>query len=147
MTLVDLNPDSLATAKNRIPWLKTQSILHDITKPLPIPANQKFDSISLMYLLHCLPGSTSYNKASIFRHLKEHLTDDGTLFGATVLGKGVQHNWAGQLLMRLYNRKGIFGNLDDGAEGFLEVLKECFEDVEARVEGVVLVFAASGPRV
>lgn len=114
--------------------------------PWPIRVTRNFDSISLVYLLHCLAGPVS-DKADIFRHLKEHLEDGGTLFGATVLGKGVRHNWAGRWLMRIYNRKGIFGNLDDGAEVFLEVLKECFDDVEARVEGVVLVFAARGARV
>ena len=48
--------------------------------------------------------------------------------------------------MRLYNRKGIFGNWDDGAEEFLEVLKECFDHVDAKVEGMVLLFAVRGPK-
>ena len=69
------------------------------------------------------------------------------LFGATVLGKGVEHNWAGRFLMRIYNKKGIFGNLDDGAEVFLKELKANFEDVETEVKGVVLLFVARRPRV
>ena len=89
-------------------------MLHDITQPLLIPADQKFRSVSLMYLLHCMPGPPS-RKATIFAHLKMHLAEDGVLFGATVLGKGVEHNWAGRFLMLIY-KKGVFGNLDDGAE-------------------------------
>lgn len=128
-------------AKSRIPALKTETLLHDIMVPLPM--NEKFGSISLMYLLHCMPGPPE-RKAAIFGHLKHNLTDDGVLFGATVLGKGVQHNWAGRLLMSIYNSKGIFGNWDDGVEVFLRELKLHFEEVEARMEGVVLLFVARG---
>lgn len=85
-------------------------------------------------------------KTVVFEHLKDHLKDDGVLFGSTVLGKGVSHNWAGSVLMRLYNWNGIFGNEDDGAEGFLKALKDNFEDVDAEIVGVVLLFTAKGPK-
>lgn len=92
-----------------------------------------------------MPGPPAH-KAAIFRHLKNNLAVGGVLFGATVLGKGVQHNWVGRWLMWIYNRKGIFGNVDDGAEVFLRELKKGFEEVEAEVVGVVLVFVARGVR-
>ncbi len=142
VTLCDLNPDSLATAKSRIPKLKTECLLHDIFEPLP--TDEKFGSISLIYLLHCMPGPPE-RKAAIFGNLKNNMEEGGVLFGATVLGKGVEHNWAGRTLMNLYNKKGIFGNWDDSAEVFLKDLKIHFEDVDARMEGVVLLFTAKGP--
>lgn len=143
VTLCDLNPDSLAATKARISDVKTECLLHDIFEPLPI--QEKFGSISLMYLLHCMPGPPE-RKAAIFAHLKNNLEKDGVLFGATVLGKGVEHNWAGRYLMDLYNKKDIFGNSDDGAEVFLAELKKHFEYVDAKMEGVVLLFTARGPR-
>ncbi|MCJ1276961.1 hypothetical protein MMC21_004769 [Puttea exsequens] len=143
VTLCDLNPDTLTMARKQIPNLQTEIICHDVFKPLP--TFTQYSSISLMFLLHCLPGPPA-RKAAIFEHLKKNLTDDGVLFGSTILGKGVEHNAAGRFLMRSYNRKGVFGNVDDGAGVFLEALKENFQDVEARVEGVVLVFDARGPR-
>jgi len=145
VTLVDLNPDSLAVASSRIAHLRTQCIEHDITHPLPIPAEQKFDSISLMYLLHCMPGPPE-QKAKIFKHLRGNLAEDGVIYGATVLGKGVEHNWAGRWLMQTYNRRGIFGNLNDAAEVFLKELKACFEDVEAEIRGCVLLLVARNPK-
>lgn len=123
--------------------MKTECLLHDIFEPLP--TRKEFGSISLMYLLHCMPGMPE-EKAAIFGHLKNNLEKGGVLFGATVLGKGVEHNWAGRYLMDIYNKKGIFGNLDDGAEVFLAELKRHFEDVDAKMEGVVLLFTARGPR-
>lgn len=143
VTLCDLNGDTLATAKSQIPELKTECLLHDVFEPLP--TKEKFGSISLMYLLHCMPGPPE-RKAAIFGHLKNNLEEGGVLFGATILGKGVEHNWAGRYVMKFYNKKGIFGNWDDGAEVFLKELKMHFEDVDARVEGVVLLFTARGPR-
>ena len=143
---MDLNPDSLKMARSCMPELRTREMLHDITQPLLIPADQKFRSISLMYLLHCVPGPPSH-KAAIFAHLKMHLAEDGVLFGATVLGKEVEHNWTGRFLMRIYNKKDIFGNLEDGAEVFLKELKANFEDVEAEVKGMMLLFVARRPRV
>ena len=106
---------------------------------------EKYDSISLMYLLHCMPGPPS-RKFAIFDHLRKNLADDGVLFGATILGKGVDHNWGGRWLMNLYNGKGIFGNEDDREGVVLEALKRNFEEVEGQVKGVVLMFEARRPR-
>ena len=97
-----------------------------------------------MYLLHCLPGPPE-RKAAIFGQLKDNLEKDGVLFGSTILGKGVKHNWIGNMLMHVYNKRGIFGNVDDGAKVFLKELKLHFDDVDARIEGTVLLFTARGP--
>lgn len=142
ITLCDLNKYSLTAAKNRLAKSKTQTLLHDIEKPLPVPS--KFQSISLMYLLHCMPGPPE-RKATIFCHLRDRLEPDGVLFGSTILGKGVEHNFGGRLLMSIYNQKGIFGNSNDSAQTFLNALKTEFEDVDAKLEGCVLLFAARVP--
>ena len=142
VTLCDLNPNSLAMARSRIPHLKTQIFEHDVLKPLP--TKEKYGSISMMYLLHCLPGPPE-RKAAVFGHLKRNVQQEGVLFGSTVLGRGVVHNWAGRYLMRAYNEIGAFGNVDDSAEVFLKELKAHFEDVDAKIEGTVLLFTARRP--
>ena len=142
VTLCDLNPASLAMARGRVPEIETQSLLHDAMEPLPVA--ERFGSISLMYLLHCMPGPPE-RKAAIFGNVKKNLEEGGVVFGATVLGKGVEHNWAGRLLMNQYNKTGIFANREDDAEVFLKELKLHFEDVDAKIEGVVLLFTAKGP--
>ena len=144
ITLCDLNADSLAEAQKRIGRERTRCIVHDIEKPLP-QDEKYFGSISLMYLLHCMPGPP-VRKAAIFGHLRERLNKDGVLFGATILGKGVEHNLGGRTLMNAYNKKGIFGNVEDSADVFLDALKKNFEDVDARMEGTVLLFTAKKPK-
>ncbi|KFY87285.1 hypothetical protein V500_07088 [Pseudogymnoascus sp. VKM F-4518 (FW-2643)] len=162
ITLVDLNPNCLSTAAARIkaaqPTLApARTVAADVFESLPLKSSngnigdegtgkEKFDSISLFYLLHCLPGPCSA-KARIFENLKMHLTADGTLYGATILGQGgdVNFNWFASFLMKLYNKKGIFGNSGDSEKLFIEALGRSFEKVESRVEGCVLLFKASRP--
>ncbi|KAL8938875.1 MAG: hypothetical protein Q9216_003658 [Gyalolechia sp. 2 TL-2023] len=151
LTLVDLNQDSLDTTKRRLvdqgkaKAEETRCLLHDITRPLP-PSCPKFNSVSLYYLLHCMPGPVAA-KTAVFAHLKHSMTPDGVISGTSVLGKGVSHNIFGRLIMLWMNGKGWFDNRADNAEDFTEALKEHFHFVETRIEGVVFVWRASNPRV
>jgi SAM-dependent methyltransferase len=144
ITLLDLNPSSLAAAKRRIGRANVRTIQHDIMTP--IPGAERFDSISLFYLLHCLPGPLDA-KAAILGHLKHNLQPDGVLFGATILGDEAPHNAFGRKLMKVYNSKGIFGNRGDSQAGFEVHLRAHFGSVQVRREGCVLMFSASQPLV
>src|SRR5690625_7329850 len=92
------------------------------------------DSIAANFLIHCLPGSWS-EKGTAFRHLADRLSDEGVLFGATILGRGVDHNLVGQGLMALYITIGVFQNRDDVARGLVAALRLSFQDVTVRVVG------------
>jgi hypothetical protein len=150
VTLADLNPNSLEAAQGLLrdrAGIEATKLLWDIMKPLPLltpdSPPMKFDSISLFYLLHCMPGPPSA-KVSIFGHLKNNLSLNGVLYGATILGKGdgIRHNMFGDFLMRIYQRIGVFGNADDREQDFVDALRENFEYVETSVVGVVLLFRA-----
>jgi SAM-dependent methyltransferase len=143
VTLLDLSISSLNAAKARIKHIKTQSVRHDVTLPLPFPEHTVFDSISLFYLLHCLPGKFS-EKRGIIINLKRHLSPDGVVYGATILGEEANHNWFGRKLMKLYNRKGIFGNRDDTMRELKEMLESSFRSVDILRHGKVALFAARG---
>lgn len=110
----------------------------------PLPGTERFDSISLFYLLHCLPGPLEA-KGAIFGNLKYSLRPDGVLFGATILGDEAGHNAFGRKLMNLYNSKGIFGNRHDTQAGFEACLRKHFGEVSLQREGCVLMFSASQP--
>ena len=143
-TLVDLNRNSLETARARIDRPSTRCYLHDATKPLPI--DDRFDSISLFYLLHCTPGPMG-QKTKLFTNLKHHLVGDGILYGSTILGQNVKHNVVGRFIMWSYNRIGIFDNHLDSEEAFVDALKNNFQEVEHQIEGTVLLFTASRPKI
>lgn len=144
ISLMDLNEASLSTASTRAGETKIQSkITHDVFEPYPKTLHNQFDSISMFYLLHCLPGDMSA-KGCVIQNAAQALTDNGTLYGATILGDGVKHNIFGQKLMRIYNRKGIFSNTGDSEAGLTQILSEYFEDVKTTVKGTVVMFSASG---
>lgn len=143
ITLLDLNENSLHLAAVRS-RLQVDCVRHDIMQPLPLSRQTLFDSISLFYLLHCLPG-TMVEKEKAIRHLKMHLTPSGTFYGATILGDTVHHNWFGRKLMAIYNRKGIFSNKADSMESLADMLRCHFEHVEIEQHGKVALFIAQGP--
>lgn len=144
VTLVDLNQNSLDAAKARLGRESTECWVHDITKPLPMTT--RFDSMSMFYLLHCMPGPVD-NKTAIFGNIKNHLTSDGVVFGATILGKGVRHNLLGRCVMYFFNRKGVFDNRGDNEAAIVEALQENFHIVEARIVGTILIFKGERPKI
>ena len=111
IALFDLNPDSLAKAAKRLRRYNPSCSMGNALDRIDIGMSG-FDSISLNYLLHCLPGNLA-SKSIVFSHVKSLLRDGGVIFGSTILGEGVRHNPLAGQLMKIYNAKGIFSNLSD----------------------------------
>ncbi|OIW22982.1 methyltransferase [Coniochaeta ligniaria NRRL 30616] len=158
VTVVDLNTNSLDAASERLlaahPGVTANKVHGDFLEPdakseLAITqarlGGDKFDAISCMFLLHCVPGPPA-RKAQGLQRLAPLLKDDGVLFGTTILGKGVQHNFFGNFLMTAYNKAGSFQNWDDDAESIVQPLRESFADVKFEVVGTVLLFEARKPK-
>jgi len=143
VVLLDLNEASLAFAARRIARLAPRTCRADVLQPLPL--HERFDSIGLGFLLHCLPGDLPY-KARALAHLAAVLSPTGVLFGSTILSAGVRHNRLGAALIDLYNRKGIFNNRSDSAAGLQAVLDASFAEVSLTVRGAVALFSARRPR-
>ncbi len=140
LTLLDLNPNSLSCTERRISRYNPKTILADVLQPLPL-TGEKFDSIGLMYVLHCLQGSLR-SKSRIFDHLFQHLEEGGRIFGATITGVDFESNFIATKLMEIYNRKGIFENWEDDPKELEFLLKKNFRDVSVEKEGSVAIFSA-----
>lgn len=140
LALMDLNTSSLEAAATRVQHLAPELYQKDILQPIEGVKNT-FDSISINYLLHCLPGPMSY-KTQIFEHLAPLLNSGGKVFGSTILGNGIEPNWGAKKLMGLYNRKGIFDNAQDSFSELKLALEKHFVDVDINLVGLVAVFAA-----
>ncbi|RTP93722.1 class I SAM-dependent methyltransferase [Enterobacter sp. WCHEn045836] len=143
ISLMDLNTASLnaASARAREPQI-IHKINHDVFEPYPVHLNNHFDSISMFYLLHCLPG-TMPDKDIVIENAKMALTNGGVLYGATILGEGIKHNSFSAKLMHIYNRKGIFSNRQDSKEELERILSNHFHKVDITVKGAVALFSAS----
>lgn len=135
LTLLDLNKASLAAASKRS---RQQSKVRTLRQSFFDPIDDaRFDSIAANFLLHCIPDPTKWQRLA---ELREHLTPGGTLFGSTI----IMDNHASRTAERLcsfYNKKHVFGNLNDTVED-LENALSWAENSQIRRIGQVVLFNA-----
>ena len=84
-------------------------------------------------------------KLKAIDHLRPVMSEGAVLFGATILGRGIEPNGAARFLLRLYNEKGVFKNLDEDIEALSDGLKRRFDLVEIETKGCVALFRARWP--
>jgi hypothetical protein len=140
IALFDLSPHSLAKSANRLRRYNPSCHMGNALQCIDIGVSG-FDSISLNYLLHCLPGNLA-SKGIVFEHAKPLLRDGGVIFGSTILGEGVRHNPLAKRLMKIYNAKGIFSNLSDRQSDLEAGLKAHFDEHTIHIAGCVALFSA-----
>tara|TARA_R110002111_G_scaffold117466_4_gene179526 strand:+ start:4923 stop:5600 length:678 start_codon:yes stop_codon:yes gene_type:complete len=138
--LLDLNPNSLEATANRASRYVPEVYQADVLQPLP-DQPCRFDSVSLNYLLHCLPGDLS-SKAVLFDHLAPWLNPGAIISGSTILHEGVPKGLTARRLMDFYNRKQIFSNSADRLDELQSQLSRRYTDVELKVIGCVALFRA-----
>lgn len=144
LTLLDANPNVLAHCSQTLAEWHPVTVEANVLKPLPLQG--PFDSAALAHVIHCLPGPMP-EKAPAIRHIASVLTDDGVLFGGTVLGFSARHSLPARLFLRVANRQGGFDNRDDDVAGLRTILENSFEEVDIDVAaGSIAYFVASVPR-
>ncbi|KAI9808474.1 MAG: hypothetical protein M1827_007227 [Pycnora praestabilis] len=143
IVLFDLNTHTLEHTERRIARYAPKSYKVDVLNDRPDEDIEKFDSVGINYLLHCLPGAGFGEKAVVFDFCKSMMKDDATLFGSTILGKGVPRSWLAVKLMGVYNWKGIFDNEKDSLEDLKRELEGRWREVGIEVKGCVAMFSAT----
>ena len=138
LTLLDINRHCLARSARRL--ARYQPLLCEANLLAPIAIElEPVDSIGLTYELHCLPGPMPA-KLTAIDHLRRVMNKGAVLFGATILGRGIEPNAAARALLRLYNAKGVFNNVEDDYEALSDGLKRRFDVVEIETKGCVALF-------
>jgi hypothetical protein len=140
LALMDMNPLCTEHCARRLARYRPQSLVANVLEPLP-PGIAPFDSVSMTYLLHCLPG-TIRSKAIVFEHLRPVLNRGAVVFGASVLQGGVRHGWFARKMLASLNEKRIFCNRADDLDGLRSALARHFRESEVEVIGGVGVFRA-----
>jgi SAM-dependent methyltransferase len=138
VSLRDLNENSLRVPSTQVKQAKVRTFMRDVMQPSCGPADTGYDSISLFYLLHCLPG-TMDDKETAIANLKRYLSKDGVLFDATILGDEAAHNPIGRML---YNDTGVRHNMADTLDDLQRMLRRQFQDAQVRRHNKVALFVA-----
>jgi predicted O-methyltransferase YrrM len=144
LTLMDLNLNCLELASRRLRRFEPETIQTNILEPIEYTGDP-FDSISLTYLLHCLPGSSLREKSCVFDHLIPLLNPGGVIFGANVLQAAATYNPLTRLFTLTNNQKGIFCNRQDSYEDMHSELHSRFREIEIRQRGAVVLWSARDP--
>jgi hypothetical protein len=139
LALMDINKEALGYASYRTARYKPETYVRNILEPVSIDA-AKFDSVSINYLLHCLPG-TLESKSVAFDYLKTLMNPGAICFGSTLLQGGVARSRPAKRLMEFYNRKGIFSNGSDSVHGLQRALNERFQYVSIEIVGCAALFS------
>jgi hypothetical protein len=138
LTLLDLNPNSLAAASRRLRRYQPTTVFADVVTA-ERPSTAPFGSIGINYVLHCLPGSMD-EKSEAFGRVATWLAPGGTIFGSTILGTGVNHGALAHRFLDYYNRHGVFGNRQDSLEALTAMLRRHCRTAAVRVVGSVALF-------
>ncbi len=138
--LMDLNQNSLEVTGKRLNKYNPEIYQFNVLEAIDLDI-EPFDSISLNYLFHCLPGSFP-EKLVVLDNIDHLLKDKGILFGATILQQDVAVSYLAEKLMDIYNRKGIFCNAQDKLEELDKFLAKKYRSYEISTEGCVAIFRA-----
>ena len=106
LTLLDINRHCLARSARRLARYQPLLCQANLLAPIAIEL-EPVDSIGLTYVLHCLPGPMPAKLIAI-DHLRPFMNKGAVLYGATILGRGIEPNGAARSLLRLYDAKGVF---------------------------------------
>jgi hypothetical protein len=141
LVLLDANRNCLERAGARLARFKPELHQVNLLEPLALRA-APVASVGLTYVLHCLPGRMD-EKLKAIDHLRPLMRDGATLFGATILGRGIAPNRAARALSDLYNAKGVFNNRADDLGSLSDGLRRRFANVAIAQEGCVAMFRAT----
>ena len=140
LALMDLNPNSLKFTAEKVSRYKPEIYRGNILEPIETDM-EKFDSIAINAVIHCLPGTMS-TKLVVFDHINALLNPGEVVFGSTILNIGVKQNWLTKKFMKNFNNRRIFCNLEDDLSTLEEGLTERFSKSEVKVIGTVALFRA-----
>lgn len=141
ISVMDLNANSLIEARRRLSHLAGTFNAYRANILEPIHTQEKFDSIGMSFLFHCVPGAIREKASTAFKNLLKIRTQDGVIFGSTALHDLGQTHYLSRRGMKNLNRRGVFHNTQDTFNDLEAALKENFKDYELYVIGAIAFFA------
>lgn len=140
LALLDLNRNSLNKSARRLERHDPE-IYHWNVLELDQLDVEGFDSIALMNLLHCLPG-TMKDKKTVFEHVKALLKPGGLMFGSTLVYRGVKRGLWARYQLAVNNILGVMCNKQDDPQGLEQNLRQVFPKSCVNIVGCEALFWA-----
>ena len=139
LALIDLQPHCLRYAAQRLVRYRPETYLRDALTPMVGIPGERFASIAIGGVLHCLQGDLR-RKARVFDAIAPLATAGTKIFGYTLLREGVDTRMA-RVARALLNRAGVVDNLNDTAGDLRAELEARFADVSIELSGCMALFS------
>jgi SAM-dependent methyltransferase len=139
LALMDLSRECLEKTKRKVARYAPETYIQNLLEPIDQKID-KFDSIGVNYVMHCVPGNFK-EKGIAFSHMRPLLSENGVLFGTSVLSEDIHQNLLAKPFMWLMNFRAVFNNRSDNARDLKECLEANFQVIEFDVVGVTAFFA------
>ena len=140
LALADINYDGLAIAQKRLKRYQPSVYRRNVLEPVHLDG-QRFDSIGLCHVLHCLQG-TMETKEIVFEHILPLLNPGGIVFGTTFLYRGIKRSLLATGTFWLANRLRFMCNKQDSPEELARSLKKYFTESHIELCGCEALFWA-----
>lgn len=139
--LFDLQPNCLAYTANRLARFRPETFQRDALERAPF-LGQKFNSIALGGILHCIPG-TFAEKGGVFDSVQSLMLSGGHIFGYTILNREIHKTWLSRFVYCLLYRLKVINASDDSVSQLKTELSKRFNRVNVEVVGCIAFFSAS----
>ena len=142
ITLMVLNPNSTKYAADRLSRYTISELAGDALEPFP--TDEKFDSVGMFHLLHCIPGNLR-EKQRVLENAGQVLKPGGVVFGANVTPVDCQPNRFAKSVLWLSHSLGALNNQKDSHADMEKALEETFEDYKLERVGCMSLWEARRP--
>ena len=138
--LFDLQPNCLAYTANRLVRFQPETFQCNALEPITF-GGEKFDSIALGGILHCIPGDLA-EKGAVFDAIQSLMSPASHVFGYTILNRGVQKTRLSRFVYALLHYLKVINGDRDSASHLYAELSKRFKHVNVRIIGCIALFNA-----
>jgi hypothetical protein len=144
IALIDLQPNCLRYAAERLARYRPERYVRDVLHPVEDIPGPRFDSIALGGILHCLSGDLT-RKSVVFDNITS-LTQGGTkIFGYSLVRDEVDGRASRRITHEFLNRIRVIDNRNDWLKDLERQLSRRFINCHVKLVGCMALFSAVVP--
>ncbi|MBI3897614.1 MAG: class I SAM-dependent methyltransferase [Gammaproteobacteria bacterium] len=141
--LFDLQQNCLNYTAKRLARFRPETYLCNALEPIR-HATDRFDSVALGGILHCIPGDMA-TKSAVFDVLRPLMNPRAQVFGYTILNKDVTKTLLSRFVYFVLQKLKVINGTEDSASQLARELRKRFQTSEVSIVGCIAIFVAQSP--
>jgi len=144
LVLIDLQPNCLEHCARRLSRYRPRTYVRDVLHPIDAIPGDRFDSIALGGVIHCLAGDLR-QKSNVFDTVAPLMKSGTKIFGYTLVNDAVPLRTRRRAVHRLLNGLRVVDNINDRLGDLRRELAARFSDCRVEPIGCMALFSAVVP--